>query len=227
MRPNQDQIFSTLEGNNWFRRNKSALDQFDARVDLPIKLIELYGLQPRNVLEVGAANGVRLSEISEHYGCKRLVAVEPSVEAILDGESRFPNIRFVRGTADAIPLQEPFDLIIINFVFHWIDRSSLLRSVSEIDRLLVDGGYLIIGDFYPSNWTKVRYHHLPEQEVFTYKQNYGAIFLASGLYHSVCLFTGAHSSKALQGEIPEDERTGVWLLRKSLTEHYVEASLRR
>jgi len=222
MQSNQDQVFADFEGDKWFERNMDALERFDPEADFPLRLIELYYLRPGSVLEVGAANGYRLAAISERYGA-RVVAVEPSVEAILDGESRFPCVEFVRG-ASAIPLQELFDLIIVNFVFHWIDRDNLLRSIAGIDRLLVDGDFLIIGDFFPSNLTKVRYHHLAEQEVYTFKQNYAATFLASGLYHPVCFITGDHSSKTLMGEAAEDKRIGVWLLRKMLKEHYVEGS---
>ena len=223
MQYSQDQSFAAFEGDKWFERNKDALERFDPEADLPLRLVELYHLRPYSVLEVGAANGYRLAAISERYGA-RVVAVEPSVEAIHDGETMFPNVEFVRGGASAIPLQELFDLIIVNFVFHWIDRTNLLRSVAEIDRLLVDGGFLIIGDFFPSNQTKVRYHHLADEEVYTYKQNYAATFLASGLYHPVCLITGDHSSKALMGEVAEDERIGIWLLQKRLKDHYVEGS---
>lgn len=221
MRSSQEQIFAAFEGDQWFKRNKDGLERFDPAADFSLKVMELYRLHPRRVLEVGAASGFRLAAISQRYGA-RVVAVEPSVEATLHGKTSFPGVEFVRGQAYAIPLQASFDLIIINFVFHWIDRTHLLRSVAEIDRLLVDGGFLIIGDFYPANLTKVRYHHLAEQELYTYKQNYAATFLASGLYHPVGLITADHSSKAPMGEVGEAERVGVWLLRKALMEHYVE-----
>jgi SAM-dependent methyltransferase len=221
MRPSQDQLFAAREGDKWFERNKAALERFDPDTDLPIKAMDLYHLRPCSILEVGAANGFRLAAISERHD-SRMVAVEPSIEAILDGKSKFPRIKFVQGEASAIPLQELFDLIIVNFVFHWIDRINLLRSIAEIDRLLADGGFLIIGDFLPSNLTRVRYHHLAGEEVHTYKQNYGAVFLASGLYHPVGLIAGNHSAKTLSADVAEEERIGVWLLRKKLTEHYVE-----
>jgi SAM-dependent methyltransferase len=223
MRPNQDEIFSTLEGDKWFERNKAALEQFDPEADFPLRLMQLYHLHSHRVLEIGAANGFRLAAIAERYGA-RVVAIEPSLEAIQDGKARYPCVEFVQSAACTIPLQELFDLIIVNFVFHWIDRVNLLRSVAEIDRLLVDGGFLIIGDFYPSNLMRVRYHHLPEEEVYTYKQNYAATFMASGLYHPVGLITGNHSSRSLVRESAEAERIGVWLLRKMLNEHYIESS---
>jgi SAM-dependent methyltransferase len=225
MRHSQDEIFAAFEGNNWFERNKPALEHFDPETDFPVKLLDLYRLHPHNILEVGAANGVRLALISGRYDA-RAVAVEPSKEAILNGKARFPNVEFVQGIACEIPLQDHFDLIIVNFVFHWIERNSLLRSVAEIDRLLLKGGFLIIGDFYPSNLIKTRYHHLAEQEIYTYKQNYAATFIASGLYQPVVLLTGDASSKTLNAEVNEDQRVGTWLLRKTFKDLYVEGSFR-
>jgi SAM-dependent methyltransferase len=226
MRSSQDQVFATFEGDKWFERNRDALECFDPEADLPLKLMELYHLRPCSVLEIGAANGFRLAAVSQRYGA-RVVAVEPSVKAILDGKAKYPSVEFVRGVAYAIPLRDVFDLVILNFVFHWLDRVNLLRSVAEIDRVLLDGGFLMLGDFLPSNLVRVPYHHLPGKGVYTYKQNYAATFLASGLYHPVCLMTSKHSSKALIGEVTEDERIGVWLLRKVLKELYVDASLGR
>lgn len=218
---NQAEIFVASEADRWFERNKQTLAGFDPENDFPVKLMELYRLRPRNVLEVGAANGFRLAAIHARYG-SRVVGVELSGEAVRDGKARFPHVELVRGAAHAIPVKQSFDLVIVNFTFHWIDRALLLASVAEIDRVLRDRGFLIIGDFYPKNFVKVRYHHVPTPTVYTYKQEYAAIFLASGLYHQVCLLAGDHSSKALIAEVSEGERIGAWLLRKDLNGHYME-----
>jgi hypothetical protein len=97
----------------------------------------------------------------------------------------------------------------------------LLHAVAEVDRLVGEGGYLLIGDFYPANQLQVRYHHLETEEIFTYKQNYAAMFLASGLYHQVSLLTAHHANKELQARVAETERIGAWLLRKELQGHYL------
>jgi len=86
------------------------------------------------------------------------------------------------------------------------------------------GGYLIIGDFQPSNLARVPYHHLPDGEVYTYKQSYAATFLASGLYRAVSMLTGMANTRMLTPEGTEDDRIGTWLLRKSLTGHYLPQS---
>lgn len=218
----QDNLFLESEGDRWFERNRAALYEFDAAADWPLKLVDMYKLQPESALEIGAANGFRLAALNHRTGA-RVVAVEPSAQAILEGKASFPTVSFVRGTAHSVPLQERFDLVIVNFVFHWIDRAHFLRSVAEVDRLVNDGGYLIIGDFHPSNQVRVPYHHLVDQLVYTYKQDYAATFIASALYHPVCLLSGDHHGKKLCASAPENDRIGVWLLRKELREHYLLA----
>lgn len=222
--PNQDELFASSEADRYFDRNKSALRKADWSADPPLRLIELYHLQPQTALEIGAANGYRLGAIAARWGTK-VTAVEPSAHAIADGQARFPEVTFLQATASAIPLHSQFELVIVNFVLHWVARDTLLRSVAEIDRLLADGGFLILGDFEPSNRTRVRYHHRPEQEIYTYKQHYPAVFLASGLYHAVAALTSGHGSPAPLADVSEGDRIGVWLLRKQLAEHYVAGTV--
>jgi len=220
---NQDQVFSESEADQWFLRNREALKaEWDK--DLVLRLLSLYGLQPRSAVEVGAANGYRVASIQERLGVEVAVAVEPSVAAVEDGRSRFPQVRFVTGTAASIDLDEQFDLVIVNGVLTWIDRATLFRSLAEVDRLVRDGGFLILGDFFPSNPTKVRYHHRPEDELFTYKQSYAGAFIASGLYQLEAMVASDYSRAALTGLEEDHNRWGTWLLRKSLSKHYVEGA---
>jgi SAM-dependent methyltransferase len=220
----QDSVFLQSEGDRWFERNYQALDGFDAAVDLPFRLMDLYNLRPRSVLEIGAANGFRLAAIHRRSGA-RVVAVEPSEQALLDGQKRFPFITFIRAVASAVPLSEVFDLVIVNFVFHWIDRQCLLRAVAEADRLVRAGGHLLIGDFHPANRLSVRYHHLEDGALYTFKQNYAATFLASGLYHPVGLLTADHNQRKLHFAVAENDRISAWLLQKELFKHYIPTTL--
>jgi|SRR6266487_4862539 len=224
MHPNQDELFAASEGDRWYERNKKALEDFDPESDLPLRILELYGLRPRSVAEIGASNGFRVAALARRAGV-RAVAIEPSTAAIVDGRRRHPEVEFVQGRAAEVPVREEFDLVIVNFVFHWVDRAHLLRSAAEVDRLVRDGGHLLIGDFLPSNRLKVRYHHLATDKVYTYKQDYAAVFAASGLYHPVCLLTGAHAAGGPRDGSTEDDRIGVWLLRKDLGGHYVPRTL--
>jgi SAM-dependent methyltransferase len=220
----QDRVFADFEANNWFRRNRPSLAQFAPASDLPLRLVELAGLRPRAALEVGAANGVRLAALHDRYETK-VMAVEPSDEAIQDGRARFPCVEFRKGLAHDVPVDGEFDLVIVNFVLHWVDRRQLYRTIKELDRLVADGGFLLIGDFDPTNYVRVRYHHLPKQEIFTYKQDYASLFISSGLYHRIAFIAGMHGRTA--GDEPdrnqeENERIGAWLLRKRLQEYYYQ-----
>jgi SAM-dependent methyltransferase len=220
----QDKIFLQSEGDRWFARNCDALSAFDADADLSLRLMKLYGLRPGSVLEIGAASGFRLAAIQRRTGA-RCVAVEPSAEAIRTGKGNFPSVNFVRGTADAVPLDECYDLVIVNFVFHWIDRLTLLKSVAEVDRLVREGGFLIVGDFQPANRMRVPYHHLKDADVYTYKQDYSELFRSSGLYHPIGLLTAHHASKRLDAAVDENERIGAWLLRKEMRSHYLQTGV--
>jgi SAM-dependent methyltransferase len=220
----QDNVFTRCEGDRWFARNRDALDRFDAGRDIVLRLIELYDLRPARVVEIGAANGFRLAAINARTGAD-VLGLDASWAALVHGKNAFPRVRFVRSTASAVPLRGAFGLVIVNFVFHWVDRSNLFHSLAEVDRLVGDDGYLAIGDFYPSNLLKVNYHHAPEQRMFTYKQNYSAMFLASGLYHPIALLTSDHACKKLDPAASESERVGTWLLRKSVAGHYMPTEL--
>jgi SAM-dependent methyltransferase len=101
MRHTQEEVFSAREGDEWFGRNKDALKKFDSNYDLPLVLINYYGLKPKCILEVGAANGFRLAALRERYGC-RVVAVEASDTAIADGKVKFPFVDFIQGFAHDI-----------------------------------------------------------------------------------------------------------------------------
>lgn len=220
----QDEIFLKFEGDNWFERNKEFLEQ-KLKNDVPLKLIELYNIKPKTVLEIGAANGFRLAEIHKRYG-SQTIALEPSKKAIEDGKRKFPFIKFIRSTAEINPLDNEFvDFVIINFVFHWIDRRSLMRSIAEIDRVLKNLGFLLVGDFLPSGFLKAKYHHLPNKNVYTYKQNYAEIFLSTGLYTLIACLTGSHSSSLIITEENLNERIGFFLLQKLIYENYYESKI--
>jgi SAM-dependent methyltransferase len=222
----QDDVFATSEGDRWFERNRGALVVADAEHDVPMLLMRLYGFTPRSVLEIGAANGYRLAAIRETYGC-RVVGVEPSPAAIADGEERFPDVELHRGRADEVPLDEEFDLVIVNFVFHWIGRDRLLRAVAEVDRLTANHGLVAIGDFMPTGLLRRPYHHVPDGSLSTYKQDYASSFIASGGYEPVALLTGSHSVKTLTIDVDNDDKVGTWLLRKRSAELYQDAAADR
>lgn len=207
----QDTIFSQGEGDAWFNRNRQV---YQAERDPILQTLIFQDIHPQEVLEVGASSGARLAEIRERYKAKA-TAVEPSEAAVAEGRKSFPEIQFFVGTAKSLPLAaETYDCVIANAVFHWIDRRSLLGSVAEIDRVLKSHGFLLIGDFAPYSPKKVRYHHRPELELYTYKQDYSAIFLATAGYILLSQRVIDHASGESWPEINEYERFSITVLKK-------------
>jgi len=211
----QDNIFMSFEGDRYLERRKKSnrSDQQRIKEDIPLKLIERNNINFNKVAEVGAYNGFRLAHLSEKYACQT-VAFEPSIKAIADGKKKYPNVKFHHNTAVQLDANDSdFDMVIIDFVFHWIDRKNLLRSVAEIDRILTEDGWLIVGDFWVDHPQRRRYHHLSEIELWTYKQNYWDIFLSSNCYQ---LFDSI-SNNSINNEIIPRYCT---LMKKSLTSGY-------
>ncbi len=222
----QDDIFHESEADNWFLRNVDYLNAEGSTADDPVlRVLDCCGMHPANVAEIGACNGFRLAALMKRYGCCG-TAIEPSAMAIADGRKRYPDVTFVRSTAAAIPLETPpfYDLVIVNFVFHWVDRSMLLRSVAEIDRLLAPDGHIILGDFAPAYPQRVEYHHRGERDTWTYKQDYAAVFSASNLYSLEAVLPFTHDSRELRTDIAFPDRIQVNVLRKRGQERYVPAS---
>jgi ubiquinone/menaquinone biosynthesis C-methylase UbiE len=181
----QDDVFITSEGDQWFKRNRDALEK--KNTDLPFELACKAGILKDNitVLEIGCSTGYRLNMIQQKFKTE-CFGLEASKEAVSFGREKFPNLKLVTGEAALLPYTtEQFDVVIINFVLHWIDRQNLLKVFSEVDRVLKTSGSLVLGDFYPDKPTKRPYHHVTDREMFTYKQHYPNMFTSSGMYQLI------------------------------------------
>jgi len=204
-------IWKESEGDNWFLRNKGILEK---RLDLCLTLLNIYSIKPKRVLEIGASYGYRLARIHEKFGSK-VTAVEPSQEAIGEGEKKYPFIDFFRSTGEEFETTEKFDLIIVNFVFHWVPRETLFSFVEKIDRFLDEEGYLIIGDFGVEHHLKRRYHHIKGEKIYTYKMPYWELFTKSGRYLEIAKMRFDHDNMIIRPDVSLDNLGVVSLLRKS------------
>lgn len=222
----QDQTFLQSEGDRFFQRNAAHfVAPPTTEADLPLRLLELYRLQPRRVLEIGGANGFRVAALAQRHDLERGVSSDASAEACADGRNRYPEVSFVHAEAAALPLAETFDLVIVNFVLHWIDRAKLLAVAAEVDRLIAPDGYLLLGDFDPGpNFLKVRYHHREDEALYTFKQDYAALFLASGVYERIGTLSGHYSAQDFVPAPSQDDRLAVSLLRKRGPHNYRDAT---
>lgn len=225
----QEKAFHDGEGDAWYQRNREHLTEH--REDWASRIIA--GLAGKAAMtrvgELGCANGWRLAGLRPMFadGCA-FVGIDASDEALADGMRRFPQLELRRGVLSSVPLDQPFDLLIVNFVLHWADRDTLSRCIAEIDRLVKWDGYLALGDFLPDFPSKRRYHHLPQRSMFTYKQDYASAFLGLGFYREIARVTYDHASSraGFEGQdwlapVDADARAVACLLHKS-PDSYVE-----
>ena len=214
MEISQKQIFLDGEGDAWFNRNANyEIDQFD-HVDK-----EILEHLPRktDTLEIGCADGRRLARIQKiHSTDSKLVGIDPSTSAIREGFIKFPDLDLRVGTADDLPANESFDSVILGFCLYLCDRALLSKIVSEVDRVLIDNGTLIIVDFDPPHPRKRQYRH--HEGLWSYKMDYSTLFTA--LPHFSQSSKKSMSHQGADWEQSEGERIAVWVLKKHIDAGY-------
>jgi ubiquinone/menaquinone biosynthesis C-methylase UbiE len=158
---------------NHFCSRKNILSNFllESFSDPVIDAIFKLGLHPTSVLEIGCANGWRLSAIHDLFHCECL-GIDPSPSAINSGMESFSSINLKVGRADHLPFGT-YDLVLFGYCLYLCDREDLFRIASEADRVLMDGGYLIVYDFHPDEPYK---NICPDSNTFNYKMIYGKMF---------------------------------------------------
>lgn len=131
-------------GDNWFRKNLADMGKFDG-IDV---VLEGLKIKPKAVLEVGCANGWRLKKLQQRYGCI-VCGIDPSKEAIAAAHKSGLNPdHVVTGTADKLPAPDQcFDMVIFGFSLCFIAPEDWFAATSEANRVLKEGGHIVILDF--------------------------------------------------------------------------------
>ncbi|HEY6021571.1 MAG TPA: methyltransferase domain-containing protein [Candidatus Paceibacterota bacterium] len=195
MAEKQADIFLEGEAENWLARNINKLPVKD---DPVMEAIESSKIKPDSVLEIGCSNGWRVKAMKENWDC-RAYGIDPMFKTTL--------WNCCKGTADDLSLFEndKFDLVIYGWCLYLCDREDLFAIAMEGDRVLEDGGYLVIHDFHTAKPYKNKYKH--RAGLFSYKMDYAQLWLANpayGLIHRTMFNTG-------------DDKTSITILRKSIS----------
>ena len=136
------------------------------------------------VLEIGCGSGANLRMLDGRgtgvlsYGC------DPSREAIGHVKLISPHHHLVSATFDSLHSSLSFDLVLISFVMHWVDRELLMRAAAEVNRVLRDAiasgdspVLLAIADF--DAQPPHRRSYLNSDGFWTHKKEYSALWAAS------------------------------------------------
>jgi SAM-dependent methyltransferase len=195
----QKYLFLESEGDRWFERNRDDLVRA-SEADPIDAAINSLKINPKRVLEIGCSNGWRLARLRDRLGCE-IMGIEPSMRAAMAGADL--KVPISQSTAASLPVAGPFDLVIYGFCLYLTDPGDWLLIASEGDRVLADGGYLIIHDFAaPKEHAYCKlYEHNPR--VRSYHVDWSQLWLGHPNYWSISTV------------IDEDER--VTVLRKGNT----------
>jgi SAM-dependent methyltransferase len=214
----QKREFLVAEGDRWFARNRAALAAPSPLRDLVIERIasQLSPGTPARVLEIGCGQGGNLAALAVRHPIDGS-GIDPSQEAVTAGSAQYPALSLRTGTADELPYEDAsFDVVWFGFCLYLVDRTLLMRAVSEADRVLRDGGVLVIVDFEPEAPCARSYSHRPG--LLSYKMDHSRLFLANPAY----VLAEKHATSHTTGRWEHDpqERVALTICRKDLEHAY-------
>lgn len=197
----QAQAFLNGEGQAWLNRNKAKLPHKD---DPVLEAIKSNLLRPKKALEVGCADGWRLFELEKEYKCL-CTGIDPGIQ-----HSQITGmVSLHRGVASNLQLfrHNSFDLVIYGFCLYLCDPEDYFKIVAEGDRVLADGGHLIIYDFnldaFQFPHSRI-YEHMPS--LFSHKMRFENLWKCHPAYVSL--------SQHLMGK--DNDLTSVTVLKKDM-----------
>lgn len=214
--PKASEIFSQSEGDRWFERN--CLNEHPSVLQsVYVDYVwERLPHLPQAVLEVGCADGSKLSFLRESSAIKKKSAcsfwgIDPSSKAIAEGKIRDPDLHLQQGTADQLPFDNAsFDMVILGFCLFLCDRQDLFKIAYEVDRVLREDGFLVLYDFDAEFPYKNTYKHAPG--LWSYKMDNRGMFLWNPLYSLMEMHSFSHSGGFFHPN--PDERVSVSILYK-------------
>lgn len=208
--PCQKAAFLDHESDAWCERNRLGLDEAaERRAWLHQQLTDCFPAGTR-VLEIGCANGGHLAALQARFAITG-AGIDPGQAAIAEGRARYPQLDLQVATADQLPHADgSFDVVWFGFCLYLVDRSLLWRCVAEADRVLREGGRLIITDFDPGFPRARPYVHSPG--VWSWKMDYPALWLANPAYHCAQRVSYSHAGPGFEPQA--DERVATTVLVK-------------
>lgn len=213
----QKATFANGEGDEWFNRNRQAVaERFNPATDRICRAL-LPRLRPHSTLaEVGCGFAVRLNHLVTHSK-GRGFGIDPSSLAITESQDEYSNLTLNQGTADSLPWDDrTVDVLIYGFCLYLVDRQDLFRVAAEGDRVLTDGGLIVIYDFLPPMAYCNRYSH--REGLLCFKMDYSRLWLWNPCYSLVTQEVFGHGpTHDDTASVPPDERVGVTILRKEMS----------
>tara|TARA_B110001450_G_C17554665_1_gene454148 strand:+ start:210 stop:878 length:669 start_codon:yes stop_codon:yes gene_type:complete len=176
-------IVKKKEANNYFSRNLEFFNS--SRSDYRIlDLIKTNNIEPKSILEIGCANGIKLNEYQQNLNSKINYGVDLSSKAIKSGRRKFKKLKLLKlSSLEINKIKLKFDLIICGFFLYLLDREEIFNQFNLIYKRLNKNSYLIIQDCDPLfKHTNTSIHN---KNLKTFKMSYGNFLEESGLFKMI------------------------------------------
>lgn len=230
----QDDHYLAQEGDDFFQRNFAGVEPPELRENKKPILQQMLSLGAPigRVLEYGCNYGDLLAFLKKRHGGTQCVGVEASGKAIEFGRAQYGSaVELHRGTIADNPVNSDdrlnghFDWVLVDDVFGWVSRETLLQSIANIDGALKEGGHLFIRDFYPNGRVRNANHHVKGGFVFNHKipGSHAKIFTDTGIYEIVSqtIFVDTtRMSGTYKSKREFESRWADTILKKSYSSYY-------
>lgn len=195
----QDNFYKIKEADNFFERwiINDEKEYFSAKkkklrkekLNILKFLISNIKLKNKRVLEIGCFVGDLLFVLKNKFNCN-IEGIDASKKACNFAKKYFDlkieNKIFIESKYFKIHKKnyKKFNLIICDDVLSWMDRNNIIQTLSSIDFLLKENGYLFIKDYLVKKNFCFQNHHYPKKKIYSFKQEDGhkKLFLWSGKY---------------------------------------------
>lgn len=225
-------IFMQTEGDAWYRRNREKVENKNAKsIDYVVEYLDKQrkagamqnvfegGIE---LLEIGCSSGYNLKRLSQEFTAN-CYGIEPSREAVEYGNELYKDlpITLQQGTGDALPYEnESMDIVIMGFCMFWMDRKDLLKTYSEIDRVLKTKGLLIVYDFDTKNpYIRDNVHN---SDVYTYKMDYAQLLLSQPHYTLIYKMMYGHEIEGFDDRMQERMSLQI-IYKEEIEDVYIRA----
>jgi len=119
----------------------------------------------QKILDLGCGDGLNI-KVLRKMGIKNIVGVDISQDLINKAKILNPKNKFYKTSADKLPFKNnTFDIVLVDSVFHHL--MSYPKPVSEIDRVLINGGKLCFIEPHGS-WVRSLYDRICEMPFASY-----------------------------------------------------------
>jgi ubiquinone/menaquinone biosynthesis C-methylase UbiE len=205
---NQKGAFLSTEGDAYFTRNRN---HDDSRPDLLATSLRTLQIRPKRILEIGCSNGHRLKNLRASFGSE-CYGIDPSSAAVTSGHDASNGIHLTVGTADKLEFDDEFfDVVIFGFCLYLCDPKDHFLIGAEANRVLNDGGFLVISDFLSKQAYRNPYSHKPG--IFSYKMEFARMFLWHPSYR---LLSRTYYEHTEQLGLQADDALSIDIMRKDV-----------